>query len=303
LRSLYDTSEYQAVYDDLHRNVSESAEYLEPGPSRYQATRRLHAVVQSVLRTNAERFLDIGCGDGIYAIIFASLRHDYVGCDVSLVNLRRVFEWSERKGLDQRINLVLCEISYLPFREKAFEMTVCSEVIEHLLNLGPALEAMSRVTENLIISTPCIGFPLVDLALTTRVLKWSMNKRRVIRQYGTYVGLMRIFKETNATHTNLFTLTLLKALFRKAGMEVTKVEGAAFQFPFIDEGRIYNHRNQERFFSWLEETFLKWMPLFDILLVRLGHRTVILRCSQANAREPGPSPSSMKKRMRFFGLF
>lgn len=105
-----------------------------------------------------KRVLDVGCGKGIYGYLIRALKdkNSYmVGVYIDKEYLAFVKRFSVYN------DVVLCDIRKLPFREKTFDYTLATEVIEHLekeegLHL---IEELKRITnERIVITTPNGGW-------------------------------------------------------------------------------------------------------------------------------------------------
>lgn len=120
--------------------------------SRYH-TKRMEYVMHIIKSTLSKGiFLDAGCGTGEYLAAASSLGVDVVGIDISLTYLRRA------RARCMKAHLIQVDVKALPFRDNDIDVTLCSEVIEHLQSMDPALNELLRVTRStLIITTPNYG--------------------------------------------------------------------------------------------------------------------------------------------------
>jgi SAM-dependent methyltransferase len=87
--------------------------------------------------------LDIGCGDRPYEKIFSSEK--YIGA-----------EWPQSQHSNTKPDVFMDALD-LPFKTGSFDTVVCTEVLEHLPNAGPALQEISRVLKrdgHFILSVP-----------------------------------------------------------------------------------------------------------------------------------------------------
>jgi len=83
--------------------------------------------------------LDVGCG--------SKPRGD--------VNIDLLVEGADRSGINPRNipNLIKADCEFLPIRDKAFEVSHCRHLIEHLKDEKPCIEELERVTKKKIIIT------------------------------------------------------------------------------------------------------------------------------------------------------
>lgn len=112
-----------------------------------------------------ELTLDVGCGNSPFRVYFPNP----VGYDIT-----------RGKGVD-----IIGDALYLPFRENAFEVVLCTEVLEHLREHFLALEEIRRVLK-------VAG----GLILTTRFLYPIHNKPCDFYRYTKY-GLEYLLRHYN----------------------------------------------------------------------------------------------------------
>lgn len=80
--------------------------------------------------------LDIACGDGL----IEQLSKDTVGVDFSLNALKK----AARNGVR---NLVLADAHHLPFKNGAFDLSICAGSLEHFADPEKAISEMARVSK------------------------------------------------------------------------------------------------------------------------------------------------------------
>jgi len=100
------------------------------------------------LRLSDASVVDIGCGDsfvGSALLMNASSVGRFVGLDPSESALR-IAEALYRQNSVRVPSLVRGSIHALPFGDDAFDVCLCSEVLEHVHNVETALEELRRVT-------------------------------------------------------------------------------------------------------------------------------------------------------------
>lgn len=142
-------SEYQSA------NLSK---YQSRNPLKRLLTFRMSKAMDSLLQTQTGKFgaplniLDAGCGEGVITRRLAGLFPDaqIIGMDLSAEAVAYAAGLSEE-------NIVYCtgSVYACPFAKRQFNITVCSEVLEHLDEPERAVHELERVTENcLLISVP-----------------------------------------------------------------------------------------------------------------------------------------------------
>ena len=128
-----------------------------PPVTRYLDQRRYEIARQWISATKrGGRFLDAGCGDGYVlqemARAFPSHFEFFLGADISYYKCALA-----RARLDERFGLNIANVEGLPYADSAFDVILCTEVLEHLLNVQPGVAELWRVCGKegcLILSTP-----------------------------------------------------------------------------------------------------------------------------------------------------
>ncbi|HDM10688.1 MAG: SAM-dependent methyltransferase [Deltaproteobacteria bacterium] len=109
------------------------------------------------------RVLDVGCGSGRHCCALSRFKGvEVVGTDLVYEELTKA---CERVALERSFGTLkarYCEfavsdICFLPFKDGFFDLVICSEVLEHVLDPGEAVSELSRVLRpggDLVISVP-----------------------------------------------------------------------------------------------------------------------------------------------------
>lgn len=85
-----------------------------------------------------ERVLDVGCGMGRLLEPFGDLRR--YGMDISAAYL----DHAQRQGIE----VCLARVEDMPYTDGLFDIVVCTDVLEHVLDLNVACAEMMRVTRD-----------------------------------------------------------------------------------------------------------------------------------------------------------
>jgi Methylase involved in ubiquinone/menaquinone biosynthesis len=131
------------AYRGLYASLCGSPPRLFPWHFQWLATRDLLRDLRRILPTLTGRVLDLGCGSQPYRPMLALASH-YVGADLE-----------QREGVD----VLLTPGAPLPFAETSFDAIICTQVLEHVEDLGQVLAELARVLRpggQLIVSVPCI---------------------------------------------------------------------------------------------------------------------------------------------------
>lgn len=118
------------------------------------------------------RVLDAGAGYGIYALTLAEKGYTVDAIDVEA---ERVDALNARKkelpALDERVRARVGSLTALPFEDGAYDVIICSDVIEHIKDDARAVQELDRVLA-----------PGSTLILT--VPYDSKNNRRIYKMFG-----------------------------------------------------------------------------------------------------------------------
>ena len=114
--------------------------------------------------SQGKRVLDIGCGPGVTATFCRSLTaYDWYGLDLWEHELLQAKETGSYKGLFQ-VNL----LNGLPFRDDAFDVVVCKEVLMYVPNHRELYREFHRVLRpngKVFLYNPIAWFPKAYAAL------------------------------------------------------------------------------------------------------------------------------------------
>jgi SAM-dependent methyltransferase len=116
---------------------------------RLEEYARNAAILELLDRLAPRSFLDAGSADGYFpALVHRLYGIPVCGAELSEVACVRAVELFGQPA-------VVADVHALPFRDRAFDVTVCSEVLEHVVDPSRALAELLRVTHRaLVITTP-----------------------------------------------------------------------------------------------------------------------------------------------------
>lgn len=111
----------------------------------------LSSLLEEAKSVNPDKILDVGCGEGF---MLNKLHENNIGRVLEGIDIS---EQAIKLGRQIHPGLVLREgsVYQLPYNDNAFDLVVCSEVLEHLERPEDALKELKRVTRrSCIISVP-----------------------------------------------------------------------------------------------------------------------------------------------------
>jgi ubiquinone/menaquinone biosynthesis C-methylase UbiE len=159
---------------------------------RWLERQRLDAIVRLASPRPGDQVLEVGCGAGHVLERFAGLAR--TGIDLSAGMLRRI-----RRRLGRDVELTRGTADRLPFASGAFDIVVCTEVLEHVPDPAAVVAELCRVagTEGrVVVSIP--NEANIDRA------KRALRRMPVIRTL-----LRTLAAENNEWHIQQFDLNLL----------------------------------------------------------------------------------------------
>lgn len=200
---------------------------------------------------DVKTILDTGCGNGPLVNLIYKKFERVVGLDSSEEALKHVE--SEK---------VLADISSIPFRDKGFDLVVCSETLEHLpeKDYSRAVKEIKRVVKKYIIVTVPNSENLIRSSeMCPNCKRWihssfhyrSFNKKKLENIF-TGFSLIKT-KEMGEEYPKIpgFLIYLAIKLFKRPGF--TRVLGCPFCG--YERGYVSEEKKQQSvsFLSWLEK--------------------------------------------------
>lgn len=78
---------------------------------------------------NFKKILDLGCGLGRHAIMFAQKGFDVYACDLSEYAINHLNEWAKKENV--LVNTQICDMLNLPYEDSTFDALFAYHVISH----------------------------------------------------------------------------------------------------------------------------------------------------------------------------
>lgn len=187
-----------------------------------------------------DRVLDAGCGTGRHACeIFRTLGADVVGVDLNredLIKAAFVLDLIDRDGGSWVVSQA--DATKLPFRDNAFDVVICSEVLEHIPANRAAIAELVRVLKpgkDIVVSVPRF--------LPERIC-WALSSD---------------YHNEPGGHIRIYTKGELLSLLEDAGTHCWRVRYKhALHAPYWWLKCIVGHRNEGSLWVNLYKRFLEW---------------------------------------------
>lgn len=133
-------------------------------------TKKLYAFKQIANGVKCKRVLDIGCAGGTFTNNVSQVfpQAKITGIDV----YSRAIKYGKKEY--PHINFILADAQNIPFKDKSFDLVICYETIEHLINPLGALKEIRRVLKN-------DGVALIAMdsgSLLFRIVWWFWEKTK-----------------------------------------------------------------------------------------------------------------------------
>lgn len=115
-------------------------------------TRKLEVAEERVVKKWIGDFsgacLDVGCGTGRHSLRIAMKGFEVMALDLSSKMLERLKLKARKRGVIDRVDVVVADAEHLPFRENAFDSLVCALAFDHFEDCKRAAGEFSRVLKS-----------------------------------------------------------------------------------------------------------------------------------------------------------
>lgn len=151
--------------------------------------------------------LDCGCGTGRFADLFVQRGATVVGMDIS-ENMTKI-----AKKKTPLAEFIIGDVFNMPFKEKEFDLLVCSQLLTHLHQYKEPLLEMKRVINQ-------NGTIIIDI----RNILWPFRPLQILKQ--------KIIR--NSEYDPHFTqVRNIKKICNEIGLEIEEFRGVGFHFERI----------------------------------------------------------------------
>ncbi len=137
---------------EIIKNYNDTSHFYDQRYSLIQEEK--FEIILNNLELNEKKILDAGCGTGLLLDFINSLENysdvnfHYIGMDISL-NMLKVFQSKlSNKNLLWKVNLILADIEFLPFRENMCDLTLSITAFQNLPSLTHGIRETLRVGKN-----------------------------------------------------------------------------------------------------------------------------------------------------------
>lgn len=190
---------------------------------------RYKMVMPLVEKNSNARFLDCGCGDGVFTIDVAK------NIDTNYIFGTEIIEEEIKKARSNNIEVEYGDLNTkLPYKNNTFDVILANQVIEHLYNTDIFIKELFRVCKPggyVIVAT-------VNLASTLNILYLLFGKQPPATHVSDEVVVGSPFINiTNGkiikgqSHIRVFTMKALKGLLQYHGFKIEKCKSAGY-YPF-----------------------------------------------------------------------
>lgn len=128
--------------------------YFEDPWNIYWHGTRLQEILRMVSGVPFEGFLDVGCAEGYYMKLLPNLAKN-IPSDLPLLaglDIARNYLLKAKKD-GHKASWIVGDIHMLPFKANSFDLVLCAEVLEHVLNPERAFDELLRVSKKFLLIT------------------------------------------------------------------------------------------------------------------------------------------------------
>ena len=168
------TQTSKQAQDYLFRRMDKNGFYLPHQAIYGFATYRIlqFCEIQTFLSSldvlNFDSFLDVGCAEGFYPrLVQVRYGAEVSGMDLSVPAVRRMWEYNRIEG-------ICGDAHNIPVKDKAFDVVLCNDMVEHVTEPQKAISELMRVAKKHLF----IGVPLAFSKNEIKEFKPDLNAER-----------------------------------------------------------------------------------------------------------------------------
>lgn len=161
---------------------------------------------------NGKRVLEVGCGFGGFCIRMAEGGAYVTGLDISSQAIKEARDFAKQARVRSRIDFVIGDAQFLPFRDQSCQVVVCSETLEHIENYRQAFDELVRTTEkggDLYVTVP----NLLSTLFFECVVSLSIGQPRCVKDF------FAVEKE------HVFHIFKVNELFNRRELRIERIQG------------------------------------------------------------------------------
>ena len=191
-----------------------------------------------------ENVLDVGAGDGNILSLLSKNKFckEYTAVEIS----NSAIEQIKKKNINGLKEIKQFDGYTLPFKDKEFDLVVCSHVIEHVEFPRQLLREIKRVSKNQILEVP---------------IDFSFNVDKKFKHFNAY------------GHINIYTPALFNFLLLTEGFELIKHRNALYKKEIF---KFQYKNNQIKYFQLLIKR-LVWMIFPFLMKIKPNTYTVLTK--------------------------
>ena len=108
---------------------------------------RLHNEIKKLLEyaPKVDTLLDIGFGDGELSVYFSNKGTKVTAGGINVLGYKERYATNFTRLEKKGIEIVECNVEDMPFAEESFDAVLASHILEHVNNMGVALQEIRRV--------------------------------------------------------------------------------------------------------------------------------------------------------------
>jgi ubiquinone/menaquinone biosynthesis C-methylase UbiE len=173
-------------------------------------------MMESVINDfNSMRIIEIGCGFGGFSNWLAKRGADVIGLDISSIAIRKAKNFAKQSGVRDRVDFVVGDARFLPFKSLAGDCIVCSETLEHVSNYEKAFAELVRLAKKS--GYLCVTIPnLFSTLIFEEIVLLLIGQPKYVK------------KELNVETEQIFNLFKLKKLIYREDLKVIKIQSTDF---------------------------------------------------------------------------